>query len=63
MQDDGFSMKTKIILGIILVVDCVAAFIIGHAIGVRSRIVLYTLVFIEVVAGLGIVWLINRFKK
>lgn len=63
MQDDGFSTKTKIILGIILVVDCVAAFIIGQAIGVRSRIVLYTLVFIEVIIGMVIVGFINHFKK
>ena len=63
MEDDQFTLKEKIILGIIGTVTFVVAVIIGIKNGVRSRYVLYTLVGIELALYYGFKWLIEKIKK
>ena len=63
MQDDQFTMKEKIILGIIGTITFVIAIIIGIKNGVRSRYVWYTLVGIELAIYYGFKWLIEKIKK
>ena len=63
MQDAQFTMKEKIILGIIGTITFVIAIIIGIKNGVRSRYVWYTLVGIELAIYYGFKWLIEKIKK
>ena len=63
MEDDQFTLKEKIILGIIGTVTFVIAIIIGIKNGVRSRYVLYTLVGIELAIYYGFKWVIEKLKK
>lgn len=63
MEDDSWSLKEKIVFGIIDGFAFVVAIIIGIKNGVRSRYVLYTLVGIELAIYYGFKWLIEQIKK
>ena len=63
MEDGSWSLKEKIVFGIIGGVTFVVAIIIGINNGVRSRYVLYTLVGIELALYYGFKWLIEKIKS
>lgn len=63
MEDDQFTLKEKIILGIIGTITFVIAIVIGIKNGVRSRYVWYTLVGVELAIFYGFKWLIEKIKK
>ena len=63
MEDDQFTLKEKIILGIIGAITLVVAIIIGIKNGVRSRYVFYLLVGLQLAIYYGFKWFIEKIKK